>query len=102
MIEGLKVTVTGAVLRDIAIARVEHLTGRHEEYAKQVASMEAAKVEGMAYTNGDPVKALRDRMAQHRTEAEELSFIAKYLDLGESYLLDRTDLYRLGIVKDRY
>jgi hypothetical protein len=103
MIEGLKVTVLGTELRDLAAARATHHAERRSVYAEQVASMEEAKVEGMQYTNGDPVRALKDRMQQHDNEQRELEFIAAHIDLAEHYLLAREDLRRLGIVaRDSY
>jgi hypothetical protein len=102
MIEGLKVTILGPELRDIATARADHHDERMRVYADQIESMQANQIEGMQYTNGDPIRALKERQATHENESRELRFIAAHIDLAESYLLDRDALRRLGIVTDRY
>lgn len=102
MIEGLKVTVDGAELRDLARARADYHTERAATYAEQVASMKSARIEGMSYSGGDPVQALEGKRAQHDSDARELLFIADHIIVAESYLLDRDALSRLGIVASRY
>jgi hypothetical protein len=102
MIEGLKVTVGGSELQKLCAARARHHEEREEVYANQIETMESNQIEGMAYSNGDPVKALKDRQAQHENEGREMRFIAEHIDLGETYLLDRDALHRLGIVVNRY
>lgn len=102
MIEGLKVTVKGGEVRDLADKRADYHAERRTAYAEQVVSMEAAKVEGMAYTNGDPVRALKEKLDEHGSEEQEMRFISAHIDPKETYLLDRDALHRLGIVKKRY
>jgi hypothetical protein len=102
MIEGLKVTVGGSELRDLANARAAHHEERAKTYAEQVESMKAAKVEGMQYSGGDPVSALEKRHAEHTTDARELRFIPDHIDESETYLLRREDLMRLGITNSAY
>ena len=102
MIEGLKVTVGGMELRELATKRAEHHEERAATYAGQVENMKAAKIEGMQYSGGDPIDALERRCAEHTTDARELRFIAAHLDALESYLLRREDLQRLGITDSRY
>jgi hypothetical protein len=102
MIEGLKVTVKGGELRDLCDQRSKHHDERATVYEKQIADMNANAIEGMQYTNGDPVKALQERRTQHLSEAREMHFIATHIDPTESYLLDRDALHRLGITANRY
>lgn len=102
MIEGLKVTVKGAELRELCLKRSEHHRQRAKVYADQKASMDAAEIEGMNYSNGDPKRVLQDRLEQHENEASELQFMADHLNLSEDYLLGREDLHKLGICKARY
>lgn len=105
MIEGLKVTIGGIELRDLANSRAGHHETRCATYAEQIASMKAAQIEGMSYSNssnGDPVTALEGRRTQHENDARELRFIASHINVQEIYLLDRDALTRLGIVASRY
>jgi hypothetical protein len=102
MIEGIKVTVKGEELRSLCRIRAEHHYDRSRAYTTQIDSMLANRIEGMAYTNGDPIKALQDRQSTHDNEAAELLFIADHLESAEKYLLNSADLQKLGITKSRY
>lgn len=102
MTEGLKVTVKGAELRELCLKRVEHHSQRALVYVDQIASMEANEIEGMNYSGGDPKRQLLERREYHEAEAGELQFIGDHLNLTEDYLLDRSDLQKLGICKGRY
>lgn len=102
MIEGLKVTVNGAELVLLCKERAIHHLARAEKYQLQIVSMKQNAIEGMNYTNGDPVKALEDKRSSHESEASELQFIADHLVITETYLLCRDDLVKLGITKSRY
>lgn len=102
MIEGLKVTVTGVDLIGLCRARADYHRERSEKYTQQIEAMKKDRIEGMNYTNGDPVKALEERRATHDSEYGELVFIADHIDKSESYLLGREDLVKLGITKSRY
>ena len=102
MIEGLKVTLTGEKLKALAISHAEHHESRMLTYAAQVESMTKAKVEGMEYTNGDPIRNLTERREQHASAASELRFIADNIKLSEEYLLDNSDLVKLGVLKSRW
>lgn len=102
MIEGLRVTVSGVELRNLCKDRVIHHLERAEKYQQQIVSMKESAIEGMNYTNGDPVRALTDKCASHEAEAAELAFIADHLMMTETYLLGKEDLVKLGITKSRY
>jgi hypothetical protein len=102
MIEGLQVTVDGKELILLCKDRVIHHLERAEKYLKQIVSMKESAIEGMAYTNGDPIRPLEDKRASHEAEAAEMEFIANHLVAAETYLLGRDDLVKLGITKSRY
>lgn len=102
MIEGLKVTVAAAELRDLCLKQAEFHDARRATYAENVKNLVDAEIEGMNYSGGDPKKALRDKESQHANSADELRFIAGHLDLSESYLLDDAALRKLGITKNGY
>jgi len=102
MIEGLQVTVKAAEVAMLCHARANHHHDRATKYAEQIASAEAAKLEGMDYTSGDPVRAYKEKMAQHTNDAAELEFYAEHLEPSEVYRLKHDDLRKLGIVKSAY
>jgi hypothetical protein len=64
--------------------------------------MEEAKIEGMNYSNGDPVRPLRDKKAKHESLAIEFEWMRSHLVQGEVYRLDRDDLVRIEILTSRY
>ena len=102
MIEGLKVTVDGKELVTLCKDRVRHHLERARTYQEQIVSMKQAAIEGMAYTNGDPIRALEEKRVQHESEAAEMQFISDHIDAAQTYLLNREDLVKLGITKSRY
>jgi hypothetical protein len=102
VIEGLKVTVNGVELRLICHKRAKYHQERAAKYAEQIESMKEGQIEGMAYTNGDPIRSLQDRLVQHEAEESEMRFIEDHIALNESYLLGKEDLVKLGITKSRY
>lgn len=102
MIEGLKVTVNGTELRELCIKRATHHRERAKVYESQRASMEENEIEGMAYSNGDPKKVLKDKWTEHKSEAAELEFISEHLIPNEQYLLDAPALSKLGIARSRW
>lgn len=102
MIEGIKVTISGGELKGLCLAEAQRNRDRAKVYTDQRANFEAAEIEAMQYTNGDPKKALSDRIAAHLRTAEEMEFIAEHVKLAEDYLLDYGDLYGLGIIKAAY
>ena len=92
-------TIPGAELRGLCEERAAHHAERVVVYQQQVDSMKDAKIEAMQYSGGDPVKALQDKRDGHQTQADEMTFIAAHVDVSESYLLDRSDLERIGVVR---
>lgn len=102
MITGLKVTVAAEELKTLCCIQSDYHRNRSCKYQEQVASMEANEIEGMNHTNGNPVQTLKDRQSKHANESAELTFIAEHLLAGETYLLDQSDLVKLGITKSRY
>ena len=102
MIEGLKVTIVGEELAQLCMCRADYHRERSEKYTQQIEAMKKDRIEGMNYTNGDPIKSLEDRRATHDSEYGELVFIADHIEKSETYLLGREDLVKLGITKSRY
>lgn len=102
MIEGIKVTIDGNELKELCESRAAHHRERAATYEQQASNMKEAQIEGMNYTNGNPINTLEDKQHRHANEADELKFIADHVALEETYLLDTNDLNKLGITRSRY
>jgi len=98
MIEGLKVCIPTVELRELCIASAEFHHERAATYDAQINNLKAAQVEGMKYTNGNPIESLTERKDEHEAGEMEMRFIAKYLKDGEEYLLSRDEMLSLGVV----
>jgi hypothetical protein len=104
MIEGLKVTVSGAELKSLCEVRA----GFHEERVKFYNEQRDAlpemdeDVPEFANVSKAPQQMMSDRIKAHKGEAEEMWFFSKHLVQEEQYLLGREDLARLGVVSSRY
>ena len=98
-IEGLKVTVAGTELAELVRQQAAFHTERASKYQQQHAGLEAAQIEAMAYSNGDPKKALAEKQVEHENKARELAFVADHLKLDEDYLLDRSALVEIGVIR---
>ena len=102
MIEGLKVTIKGDELQRLCDKQAAHHTERAKAYRDQLESMRAANIEPANISGGDPLKALLSKEQEHEVEAAELDFYAAHIKRDEEYLLDRQDLVKLGIAKNRW
>jgi len=103
MIEGLKVTVLGSEVAELAIGHAAYHRERAEAYSAQAVKMEGIEIEPSKFTSGgDPCEQLKSKKKGHEGAAQELDFIAAHLKLAEEYLLDVHDMHKLGIVKSRY
>jgi hypothetical protein len=101
MIEGLKICIPANDLRDLLLASAAYHSERVAAYRTQVDNLKQAQVEGMNYTNGNPVETLTERMDEHEDAEAEMTFLAKYLREGEEYLLDREEVAELGTAGKR-
>lgn len=102
MIEGLKVTVTGHEVAELARKQAAFHAGRAEFYNQQLA-LYANQLQGapslQAYSNQDPRQAAQSKATEHQSKQEHLLFVADHIKVGEDYLLGDRDLKTLGIVK---
>jgi hypothetical protein len=101
MIEGLNVTVSGSELRDLCHKRAEHCSSQAIKARTQGAGIEDDELGETGYTNGDPVRALKDLAERYEQQSMEMRFYGDHIDLDEKYLLSSNDLRQLGIVKSR-
>lgn len=102
MIEGLKVTIAGDELRTLCYERADRCQSQADKADDQAGSIERDALGATGYTNGDPVRALRDLKERYAAEAKELRFIGDHIDIDEEYYLQRADLAYLGIVSRSY
>lgn len=102
MIEGLYFDIKFDEIRDHLRAKARHHDERRVFYESQANTLEEGKAEGMDYTGGDPIKALRDKATIHTNRSELFQFMADHLILGETYRLSESDLMTLEFVSRRY
>ena len=95
MIEGLKLCIPAQDLRELLLAAAAHHNERATAYRTQVENLKQAQIEGMNYSNGNPVETLTERMDEHEDAEAEMTFLAKYVREGEEYLLDRSEVAEL-------
>ena|SRR6185369_2909676 len=98
MIEGLKFDVTSAELVAHLSERVTHHIERAAFYASQSKALEDGNAEGMNYSGGDPVRALKDKRSEHEHKKELFEFLVAHVISGETYRLTESDLLQLEII----
>ncbi len=96
MIEGLKICLPAQDLRELLLAAAAYHAERVAAYRTQTESLKAAQIEGMNYTNGNPVETLNERLEEHEDSEAEMKFLAKYVREGEEYLLSRREIAELS------
>lgn len=103
MIEGLKVTVQGAEVAELALKQAAFHSTRAAFYGKQVAMYadQQAGNPGMQYmsSNQDPKAAATQKQTEHAEKASHLEFVAAHIKPSEEYLLDNQALATLGVLK---
>lgn len=113
VIEGLKVTVVGAEVADLAkkqaafyAGRAAFHAGRAAFYGKQVELYAGVQegAPGIQHTSHqDPKAAALQKQTEHQQKADHLSFIAAHVKADAEYLLDNAALLTLGVLKgDRF
>jgi hypothetical protein len=95
MIEGLKLDFTAEELEKHLTERISNHNERTEFYSRQADSLEAGRAEAQQYTNGDPIRSLRESESQHRNRMVLLTVLRDHLVSGETYRLDEGDLSKL-------
>lgn len=96
MIEGLKFDVPADELKTLIEERMIHHNERALFYQEKANGLEGA--EAMEYTNGDPVRNLRDKQKQHESKTQMFTFLRDHIVAGEVYRLQENDLTRLEII----
>lgn len=107
MIEGLKLHVKGSELQAHANARAEHHRTRAAELKTQFdllrTSLEASPAAPTGYSNADPRRSAADDMEEKIKEkgqrAEYFTFAAEHIQVGETYVLSRSELDEFELVR---
>ena len=99
MIEGLKVTISGEELHKLCLSRAEYHAKRAKDYEATLATLESLNVPNTSNRPGDDAK---NKIEHHKSLAAELEFIGRHIAMEERFLLDASDLHKLGIAYSGY
>lgn len=102
VIEGLKVTVLGAEVAELAKKQAEFHKERCAHYEKHLGIYKAEEDadSGALYTSTqDPKSTLLGKLKEHRQKADHMTFIAGHVKAEAEYLLDNSALATLGVIK---
>jgi hypothetical protein len=107
MINGLCVTIPGSEVATKMRERALYHLKRMREYQDTAATLEKvglmekdSQVRSSSYN--DPLRDARDGITRHERKAREFEYMAQWVDLGETYLLDTNDLTKLGVLSSAY
>lgn len=101
MIEGLKYEVTSGEIVAHVMARAEYHKEREAWYQAQIDELSRGMAEPQEYTNGDPIRNLRDSMARHTNKREVFDFLAAHIIPDEVYRLEERELTNLEFISGR-
>lgn len=102
IIDGLKVTVAGAEVAELARKQASFHTERAGFYSRQIEMYAGVQdgAPGAQYTSHqDPKAAALQKQQEHQQKAEHLEFIAGHVKADAEYLLDNQALSTLGVLK---
>ncbi len=102
VIEGLKVTVVGKEVAELATKQANIHFERAAFYAQHVELHAGMQVGGSSLTTShqDPKEAAKNKRQEHQDKAEHLIFIAGHVKPEAEYLLDSSALASLGVLKN--
>lgn len=98
MIEGLKFDVKSEELQEHLRRKVLHHRERAAFYEEKAQALQDGEAEPAGFTGGDPIRALREKGAQHQNRVELFEFLQLHLIPGETYRLEEGDLLKLEII----
>lgn len=98
MIEGLRFDVSASEMHNHLYEREKHHLDRVKFYKEQVSTLERGSAEGMNYSGGDPVRALKDKAAEHLRKASLCRFLLSHVVKDETYRLSESDLSKLEFI----
>lgn len=99
MVEGLKFGMPADELRAHLESRIQHHKSRVSFYESKASELEKGQAEGMGYTNGDPIRSLRDKAREHDEKVKLFTWMRDHVAAsGETYQLADVDLQRIEIL----
>lgn len=119
IIKGLIVTIPGADVKAIWEDKAKHHDERAKVYREQLQKLAAADIRptdkgdeievgvaGGKFSNSLSAKNAADdtvdKILKHENSAREARFRARFTDTSKLFRLDNEDLYKLGILHNRY
>jgi hypothetical protein len=97
-INGLSVTISGERVQKFCLERAAERRQRADIYEQQIKTLGDADID-MGTASNDIKSRAREGAKSCIQQAEEMEFLAQYIDLHEQFILTQYDLQRLGIVK---
>ena len=103
MIEGLKVTVNGDELKELALKQAAFHKERIAFYTKQLDAFNAIADQGRQNdSRQSPVDATKQKIKEHTVKADYIHFVSSHLVASEEYLLSESDLIQIGVIRRIY
>lgn len=102
VIDGLKVTVKGTEVVELAKKQAAFHADRAAFYGKQIELYEGVQdsATGLQYTSHqDPKSAAQQKQTEHAGKADQLHFIATHIKADAEYMLGNDALATLGVIK---
>lgn len=101
MIEGLKFDISADEMKDHFEERMGYHVARKDWYLGQVSNLEKGLAEPQQYTQGDPVKNLKDSAEGHLKKAAFFQFLFEHIIEDETYRLEQDELVKLEFIPGR-
>ena len=100
MINGLQSKIPGKDLIELMQKQINFHHDRAAIYENQLNVLAEAGIE-MSNMTGDPKAQALAKGDEHKKSAGELSFMLKYIDPQETYILSQYDLIKIGVIGSR-
>lgn len=97
-INGLMVTLSGLLVKQMCIERATERRHRANLYEQQKKTLSEADIDMGTSSNDVKYRAI-ENSKQCIKEAQEMEFYAAHLDVNEKYILSSFDLTKLGMIK---
>lgn len=101
MIEGLQFDVHAKEMVSHLGLRLQHHQERLNFYKDKADALEKDKCGALNYTNGDPVRSLRDMENKHLCRMQYFQFMKDHVVAGETYRLSESDLDTVEFISRR-
>lgn len=106
-IEGFKISIPGGEVKRLLVAKAAYHRSRMAHHQEKLAKFsdlmnEEKEQDRMSSSTRDPREHHRDRLKHHTDRAKEDDFLAQFVNVEAMFLLDTSDLHRLGVLSSRY